>query len=344
MKRKTPVVKKAASKAVSRSVPKSVSAAAACIKLTIPEDMDKQRADKALAMIAERMNLALSRVRIKALMDGDAVTLGGAPMADASRKVRMGEVYTLAVPPVEKAEPIAQAIDLDIIFEDDDVIVINKPAGLVVHPAPGNRDKTLVNALLAHCGDTLSGIGGVARPGIVHRLDKDTSGLIVVAKNDTAHKLLAKQFADRSLSRTYHAVVWGVPLPMTGDIDAPIARSSKDRKKMAVMTKGRAALTHYRVVEDYGFASLVECKLSTGRTHQIRVHMTYIKNSIIGDPTYRGPRRGKPIDYLLKFPRQALHAVSLQFIHPRTGKLRKFKSPLPKDIQKLVNFCQTLEY
>jgi 23S rRNA pseudouridine1911/1915/1917 synthase len=314
------------------------------LTLTITPELDRARIDKALAVLAVAAELSLSRMRIQALLADGRVLLDGKPCTDPARKVREGEIFTLTMPPIEKAEPQPQDIKLNIVFEDDDVIVIDKPAGLVVHPAPGNRDSTLVNALLAHCGDTLSGIGGVARPGIVHRLDKDTSGLIVVAKNDAAHQALQAQFMDRSLSRTYHAVVWGVPVPHSGDIDAPIGRSTKDRKKMAVMTKGRPALTHYRVLEDFGdFASLVECKLATGRTHQIRVHMTYIKNSIVGDPTYKGPRRGKPIDFLLKFPRQALHAVSLQFIHPRSKKLRKFTSKLPADMQKLIRFCKSYE-
>jgi len=311
------------------------------LALTIADDLVGQRTDKALASVAARQQLALSRARLQALLAEGYLKLGDKIVTDASRKVRTGEVYHLTLPPLQSAEPEAQDIALTIVFEDKDVVVIDKPAGLVVHPAPGNRDHTLVNALLAHCGSSLSGIGGVLRPGIVHRLDKDTSGLMVVAKNDAAHQMLSAQFADRSLSRTYQAVVWGVPMPRTGSIDAPIARSSKDRKKMAVMTKGRNALTHYRVLQDYGVASLVECKLATGRTHQIRVHMTYIKNSIIGDPTYKGPRRGKPIDYLLKFSRQALHAVALQFTHPRTGKVMKFTSKPPQDIQRLIKFLET---
>ena len=329
--------------ATKKAPPKPVVLPPEPLVLTVTADAAGQRTDKALTALAALQQPNLSRVRVQALMAEGHVSLDGKPVMDVSRKIREGEIYTLILPPLEKAEPEPQDIPLTIVYEDDDVIVIDKPAGLVVHPAPGNRDRTLVNALLAHCGDTLSGIGGVARPGIVHRLDKDTSGLIVVAKNDMAHKALSAQFADRSLSRTYHAVVWGVPVPHSGDIDAPIARSSKDRKKMAVMTKGRAALTHYRVLEDFDFAALVECKLSTGRTHQIRVHMNYIKCSIVGDPTYRGARRGKPIECLLKFPRQALHAVNLHFIHPRTGKLRKFSSKLPKDMQKLVTYCQTYQ-
>jgi 23S rRNA pseudouridine1911/1915/1917 synthase len=303
---------------------------------TISPELDRQRTDKAIALLAGQEEMSLSRARIQALLAEGHLSLNQKPVTDASRKVNAGETYTLVLPPPEKAEPEAQAIDLTIVFEDEDVIVIDKPVGLVVHPAPGNRDHTLVNALLAHCGDTLSGIGGVARPGIVHRLDKDTSGLMVVAKNDTAHHALAKQFSDRSLSRTYRAVVWGVPVLNSGSIEAPLGRSSKDRKKMAVMTRGKPALTYYKVIENYGIASLVECKLATGRTHQIRVHMAHIKHPLVGDATYGGRRRGTQIEVLEKFSRQALHAVGLQFIHPRTGKLKKFTSKMPKDMQKLV--------
>lgn len=305
--------------------------------LTIPPELDRQRTDKAIAALAAAENPTLSRARIQALLAEGRLTLDAKPVTDASRKANAGETYALVLPPVEKAEPEAQPIDIDIVYEDDDVIVIDKQAGLVVHPAPGNRDNTLVNALLAHCGDSLSGIGGVARPGIVHRLDKDTSGLMVVAKNDAAHQALAKQFADRSLSRTYHALVWGEVVPRAGSIDAPIARSSKDRKKMAVAAKGKPALTHYKVIEDFEFVSLVECKLATGRTHQIRVHLAHIRHPVVGDPAYGGGRRAKKAEEALqKFPRQALHAVELHFIHPRTGKLRKFASKLPKDMQKLI--------
>ncbi|MGB9153312.1 MAG: RluA family pseudouridine synthase [Alphaproteobacteria bacterium] len=305
--------------------------------LTIPLDLDRQRTDKAIATLAAIEQPALSRARIQALLAEGHLSLNEKPATDASRKVNVDEVYTLILPPLEKAEPEAQDIDVKIVYEDDDVIVIDKQAGLVVHPAPGNRDHTLVNALLAHCGDSLSGIGGVARPGIVHRLDKDTSGLMVVAKNDAAHQALAKQFADRSLSRTYHALVWGAVVPRAGSIDAPIGRSSKDRKKMAVTAKGKPALTHYKVIEDFELVSLIECKLATGRTHQIRVHLAHIKHPVVGDPTYGGGRRAKKAeDALQKFPRQALHAVELHFIHPRTGKLRKFTSKMPKDMQKLL--------
>jgi 23S rRNA pseudouridine1911/1915/1917 synthase len=305
--------------------------------LTVTDDLAGLRVDKALTTLAAIQQPTLSRARLQALVAQGHLSLAGKTVSDVSHKAKAGDVYTLTLPPPEKAAPEAQAMDLTIVFEDKDVIVIDKPAGLVVHPAPGNRDHTLVNALLAHCGDSLSGIGGVARPGIVHRLDKDTSGLMVVAKNDAAHQALAKQFADRSLSRTYHALVWGVPTPSAGSIDAPIGRSSKDRKKMAVVSKGKPALTHYQVIKDFGFVSLVECKLATGRTHQIRVHLAYIKHPVVGDPAYGKGRSGKKGEEALQlFPRQALHAVEIHFIHPRTGKLRKFTSKLPKDMAKLV--------
>ena len=295
------------------------------IALAVPPELAGQRLDKALAGLA-----GLSRARLQALMEQGHLAQNGKIVSDASRKVKEGEIFHLHVPPPEPAEPEAQHIELDIVFEDKDVLVINKPPGLVVHPAPGNRDMTLVNALLAHCGDSLSGIGGVARPGIVHRLDKDTSGLIVVAKNDMAHQKLSAQFADRSLSRTYQALVHGVPEARAGIIDAPIGRHARDRKKMAVTAKGRAARTHYRVLENFGGAALVECKLETGRTHQIRVHMAHIKHPVIGDPVY-GKNRAK-----YSFTRQALHAAEIRFIHPRSGKIRAFAAPLPKDMRALL--------
>ena len=308
------------------------------LTLTISAELDRQRTDKAIAALAAIEQPSLSRARIQALLAAGNLVLNKKPVTDASRKVNVGEIYILTLPPPEKAEPEPQALDLNIVYEDDDVIVIDKPVGLVVHPAPGNRDHTLVNALLAHCGDTLSGIGGVARPGIVHRLDKDTSGLMVVAKNDAAHQALAKQFADRSLSRTYRAVVWGIPVLNAGSIDAPLGRSSKDRKKMAVMTRGKPALTYYKIIENYGVASLIECKLATGRTHQIRVHMAHIGHPLVGDPVYlkrrpvvakylSEPGRGQALD----FPRQALHAETLGFFHPITGVQLRFTTPPPAD-------------
>ncbi len=306
------------------------------ISLSIPSDLAAQRLDKALAALV--VEPPLSRARIQALLAQGHVRLGDGVVSDSSRKVKVGEVYTLTLPPPEKAEMEAQPLALDILYEDQDVIVINKQAGLVVHPAPGHRDQTLVNALLAHCGNTLSGIGGVARPGIVHRLDKDTSGLMVVAKNDAAHQALAAQFADRSLSRIYHALVWGVPTPPSGSLDGSIGRSPKDRKKMAVTAKGRVALTHYRMMESFGAVSLIECKLATGRTHQIRVHLAHLGHPLVGDPTYGKGKSGKGVP---SFPRQALHAKSLRFIHPRTGQARVFDSPLPEDMQGLIKKLKT---
>ena len=314
------------------------------IDLIIPRDMEGERLDKALSTLSTLHDRSISRARLQALIKDGRLTHDDVPITHASVKVRAGDMYRLQIPPAEAAEPQPQNIALSVVYEDADVIVIDKPAGLVVHPAPGNRDSTLVNALLAHCGASLSGIGGVARPGIVHRLDKDTSGLMVVAKNDAAHQALSRQFADRSLSRTYQALVWGVPIPSSGDIDGPIGRSSRDRKKMAVMGRGKEALTHYGVLEDYTIAALVECKLATGRTHQIRVHMAHIKHPVVGDIAYGGRKTGrKGGEKLSAFPRQALHAVALQFLHPRTGKLVKFKSKLPRDMAQLVTYCRSIE-
>jgi 23S rRNA pseudouridine1911/1915/1917 synthase len=306
---------------------------------------DGQRLDKALTSLLATDVEALSRVRLQALMAAGHITLAGKPIDNASRKAKEGEVYTVTLPPPEAALPEAQNIALDIVFEDDDVIVINKPPGLVVHPAPGNRDKTLVNALLGYCGETLSGIGGVARPGIVHRLDKDTSGLIIVARNDHAHQTLSAQFADRTLSRTYHALVWGSTMIRAGSIDAPIGRHLRDRKKMAVSAKGKPALTHYKMIETYDVASLIECKLATGRTHQIRVHLAHLKHPVIGDPTYgRGRATGnKALPILKDFPRQALHAAEIQFKHPRSNKMMRFTVPMPEDMAKLLKALRKLK-
>jgi 23S rRNA pseudouridine1911/1915/1917 synthase len=295
----------------------------------IPPALHDQRLDKALA----RLVPALSRARLQALMAEGHVTLKGKKITDASRKAKAGEVYDIQIPPPLPAEPEAQKIPLEIVYEDDDVLVIDKPPGLVVHPAPGNRDRTLVNALLAHCGASLSGIGGVARPGIVHRLDKDTSGLMIVAKNDRAHQALSRQFADRTLSRTYQAIVWGVPMPRAGSVEAPIGRHLRDRKKMAVTAKGRTALTHYKLLEAFTKTSLVECKLATGRTHQIRVHLAHIKHPVVGDPVYG---RSKGSGGNIVFSRQALHAAALQFCHPRTEKIMRFTADLPKDMADLL--------
>jgi 23S rRNA pseudouridine1911/1915/1917 synthase len=240
---------------------------------------------------------------------------------------------------------------LDVRFEDAHLIVIDKPAGMVVHPAPGNQSGTLVNALLAHCGDSLAGIGGVRRPGIVHRLDKDTSGLIVVAKTEATHRALSRDFAARDIERAYTALVWGVPLPPTGKISGNIGRSAANRKKMAVVSDGRGkpAVTRYRVERNFaGAAALLECRLATGRTHQIRVHLAERGHPVIGDPVY-GTRAGRTVARsgplgarIAAFPRQALHARLLGFKHPETGEMRRFESALPADLSALIGDLEGL--
>ncbi len=319
---------------------------------TIPQDGGGERLDKALAAGLPD----LSRSRVQALLEQGCVREAGRTITDASLRVKPGQTFDVFIPEAEPAEPEAQDIPLAVVFEDNDVLVIDKPAGLVVHPAAGNPDSTLVNALLAHCGDSLSGIGGVKRPGIVHRLDKDTSGLMVVAKNDRAHHGLTEQFADRSLSRTYHALVWGVPNPRQGRIEGAIGRSGSDRKKMAVVEHGgKHAATRYRVVKSFGMAaSLVECVLETGRTHQIRVHMTHIGHPLIGDPLYGRGRSGRPGGKhastlpdearaaLTGFARQALHAVRLTFKHPAHGGVVSFDAPVPKDFDELLVILEAL--
>jgi len=312
--------------------------------IVITEDLHGARLDRALSTLLPD----ISRSRLKALIDAGEVTLDKTVIGTPSHKVKTGQKVTLTVPDAEPAEPEAQDIPLDIVYEDDDLIVLNKPAGLVVHPAAGHNDGTLVNALLHHCAESLSGIGGVKRPGIVHRLDKDTSGLMLVAKNDIAHAGLSAQLADRTMSRTYHALVWGVPVPSRGRIDAALERHPRDRLRMSVQAHGRQSATNYKVIENFGIASLVECKLESGRTHQIRVHMAYKKCNVVGDPLYgmqktaidaalrRGEVEGKKADLIRTFPRQALHAVALEFVHPRTGKVKKYESKLPKDIKDLI--------
>ena len=293
----------------------------------------------------------LSRSRLQSLIGEGAVTLAGEKIGDGNRRVKPGEVYDVAVPPAVPATPQGEDIPLTVVYEDKDLIVIEKPAGLVVHPAAGNPDGTLVNALIAHCGKELTGVGGVARPGIVHRLDKDTSGLLVAAKNERAMTSLAKQFAAHAIERAYHAVVWGSPRIGEGRIEGQIGRSPFDRKRMAVLRgQGKEARTRYRVVERYGdperpFASLVECRLETGRTHQIRVHLTHLGHPLIGDPQYgraRQPPRAKtPAEEIAfaaaaDFPRQALHAYVLGFQHPSTHKVMRFESQWPDDMAALI--------
>ncbi len=291
------------------------------------------RLDRALAAAVP----TLSRERLKTLIRTGALT----PLVrDPATKVHGDEKFKLAVPHPEPAHNEAQDIPLKVIFEDEHLLVVDKPAGLVVHPAAGNRDRTLVNALLHHCGASLSGIGGVARPGIVHRIDKDTSGLLVVAKTDVAHEGLARQFAAHSIDRRYLAIVNGVPKTGGGTIDAPLARSSANRKKMAIVAEGRGkrAVTHWKRLETLRDAALVECRLETGRTHQVRVHMASIGHSLIGDPVYGGS--GKTHRKLLDgldFRRQALHAAQLGFVHPATNHLLSFESGMPPDMQELFS-------
>ena len=295
-----------------------------------------QRLDKALAEAS-----GLSRERIKALLGEGRVLLGGKAASQASLTCAEGTPFEIRVPATAPAEAQAQDIPLNVVYEDADLIVIDKPAGLVVHPAAGNLDGTLVNALLHHCHGQLSGIGGVARPGIVHRIDKDTSGLLVVAKSDAAHEGLAKQFADHSIERGYFAIVAGLPVPPAGTVRGQIGRSDHDRKKMAVLhelnKRGKHAVTHYRLVEALPGAALVECRLETGRTHQVRVHMASIGHPLLGDPVYgRTPPRLRPILHELHFARQALHAAVLGFLHPVTGASLRFESKLPADMAALL--------
>lgn len=301
-----------------------------------------QRMDKFLAA-----NVAgVSRSQIQRLIALGCLSCDDEVIVDNSFKVRTGDVYQLEIPEPDEAEPQAEDIPLDIVYEDDDLIVVNKPAGMTVHPAPGAYSGTLVNALLFHCRGGLSGIGGVKRPGIVHRIDKDTSGLIVVAKNDLAHRGLCEQFFVHSIERTYFAVVYGLPNPLQGRIEANIGRSPYDRKKMAVVqTGGKTAATNYKTVQNFnGSAALVQCNLETGRTHQIRVHMANIGCNLIGDKLYEKSKKtslkfssaGQKA-YVNAFPRQALHATTLGFVHPRSGERLCFSSEFPADFAELID-------
>ena len=294
------------------------------------------RLDRALADAVP----TLSRERLKALVRSGALERDGVLLRDPALKVAGDERFALRVPAPEPAHNAPQDIPLTIVFEDEHLLVVDKPAGLVVHPAAGNREGTLVNALLHHCAGRLSGIGGVARPGIVHRIDKDTSGLLVVAKTDVAHEGLARQFANHSIDRRYLAIVAGVPRHLSGSIDAPLARSPHDRKKIAIVegARGKRAVTHWRLIEPLQGAALVECRLETGRTHQVRVHMASIGHALLGDPVYG--RSGQAHRALLKrlgFARQALHAAQLGFVHPVTRDRLSFASALPSDMQELLS-------
>lgn len=304
-----------------------------------------QRLDRFLAELS-----GLSRSRVKALIEAGHVSADDSVLSEPAAGVRVGVCYRLDPPEPVAATPEPQAIGLDILFEDDDLIVLDKPAGLVVHPAPGNEDGTLVNALLAHCGDSLPGLGGEKRPGIVHRLDRDTSGVMVVAKTEPALAALGRAFADRSIARHYLALVWGVASPTAGEIEGDIGRDPRDRKRMAVVARnGKPALTRYRTLESYAAAaSLVECRLATGRTHQIRVHLSTRGHPLIGDPVYlrRRPAVAKLLpaqirDACLDFPRQALHAASLGFVHPRGGAELRFETEPPEDFKRLKNLLSS---
>lgn len=279
--------------------------------------------------LAENME-DLSRSGVQKLIDEGMITLNGGK-TKANYKLREKDVIDVTVPEVKEVEILPEDIPLDILYEDTDVIVVNKPQGMVVHPAPGHTSGTLVNALMFHCGDDLSGINGEKRPGIVHRIDKDTSGVLMIAKNDMAHQSLAAQLAEHSITRKYNAVVYNGFNEDEGTVNEPIGRNPQDRKKMAVTQKhSRHAVTHYRVIERMEKFTLIEAQLETGRTHQIRVHMTYIGHPLLGDPVY-GPKK-QPIN----LEGQALHARVLGFIHPRTGEYMEFEAPLPPHFEALL--------
>ncbi len=294
---------------------------------------------------------ALSRSRLKALIQDGRVATAGETISEPSYRVKPDQTFAIIVPEAAPAIPRGEDIPLSVVYEDPDLIVIDKPAGLVVHPAPGNPDRTLVNALIAHCGDSLVGVGGVRRPGIVHRLDKDTSGLMVVAKTDAAHSGLVAQFQARSIARAYTAVVWGAPTPAAGEIRGNIGRNPRNRKKMAVLARGgKPAVTRYRVTRRYGpseapLASRLECRLETGRTHQIRVHLAHIGHPVIGDPVYGRRRRGAgeaAEDAARRLGRQALHAHLIGFDHPISRKSLRFQSPIPMDIKALIGCLEEI--
>ena len=290
-----------------------------------------ETAGERLDALLPRMHPGLSRSAAQRLMDGGDVSVNGAPVRKNYRTAA-GDMVTVTLPEPEPAEPIAQEIPLDVAYEDGDLIVVNKPRGMVVHPAPGHPDGTLVNALLWHCGDSLSGVGGEMRPGIVHRIDKDTSGLIIAAKNDFAHRGLSAQLSDHSLSRTYEAVVYGRVRDDAGTVDAPIGRHPVDRKRMAVTENhSRPAVTHYTVLTRYVGFTHVRCTLETGRTHQIRVHMEHIGHPLLGDMVYGRKCAAKGIEG------QCLHARALRFVHPRTGREVALETGLPDYFERVLS-------
>jgi 23S rRNA pseudouridine1911/1915/1917 synthase len=325
------------------------------LDVVLPPELAGERLDRALAQALPD----LSRTRIQALIRAGKVELSGAVATDLGAKIAGGEQAAVLIPPPEPAQPSAENIPLHVVYEDDELIVIDKPAGLVVHPGAGNWTGTLVNALLAHCAGSLSGIGGVERPGIVHRLDKDTTGLLVAAKTDRAHRALAEQFADHgrtgALERAYMAFVWGSPLRGNGTVEAPIDRDPRNREKMRVCPPeyGREAITHWQRLRVFGpmaapLVSLVRCELETGRTHQIRVHMAHIGHPVLGDPVYgagfKTKARHLPEEARICLDglgRQALHAAHLAFEHPATGELMSFDSDLPPDLARLAEALKT---
>lgn len=320
--------------------------------IIVADDDAGTRLDK---FLSEKLD-GVSRARVQQMMDEGCVSRNDAVVKTASGKVKPGEVYTVIVPEVKTLDLTPEKIALDIVFEDEHLLIINKPPGMTVHPAPGAYTGTLVHALLAHCGDTLSGIGGVARPGIVHRIDKDTSGLLAVAKNDATHQALSAQLKDRTLKRTYLCYAWGSLSPREGEIEAPLARNPRFRKQMAVVDGGKYALTFYETLETYipkssiqPLASKIRCQLETGRTHQIRVHLAHKKCPLIGDQLY-GTAAGtkanrlrtshavipqETVHSLTGFQRQALHAAELALIHPFSGEEMQFFSPIPADLEGL---------
>lgn len=322
-------------------------------KINLEPVLDEETGLRLDIFLAKRCD-DLSRSRIQQLLkDGHIIKENSEQKLTAKTIVKPGDLFTIKMPEAENLDIIAENIPLDILYEDKDLIVVNKPAGMVVHPAPGHYRGTLVNALLGHCADSLSGIGGIKRPGIVHRLDKDTSGLMVIAKNDDAHQKLSAQFSKRDLSRVYYALVWGVPSPQKAQIATQMGRHKTDRMRMTVLKSGgKEAITDYEVIKNFkNQASLVECHLQTGRTHQIRVHMSHIGTPLVGDLTYNANRRPLTVpivsitNILKKFPRQALHAAELHFIHPTTKEEMSFDADLPGDFQELldelINACAT---
>jgi 23S rRNA pseudouridine1911/1915/1917 synthase len=307
--------------------------------------------------VAQRLDLFLrtrcpdlSRSRIQTLVKDGVVRVNGCEQRQ-SYQVQFGDCIDFEVPEPQPLLADAEDIPVDIVYEDSDLLVVNKAAGMTVHPAPGARDGTLVNALLHHCSD-LSGINGVLRPGIVHRLDKDTSGLMVVAKSDTAHRNLAEQIQERTVERRYVALVWGVVKEESGTVDAPLGRNPKNRKKMGINTDGRRARTHYEIDETYAFTSLLKLKLDTGRTHQIRVHLEHVGHAVFGDPVYGGREQTEGIRPELRhqarsmlglIKRQALHARDLRFAHPRTGEMMRFNAEWPRDMGAVVEAAKSIE-